>query len=63
VTSEIRRTVRFGVIELGNIGALHSRTLLTGLVKRAELAAVCDSDPARLGPYAGRTGARARDPV
>ena len=54
MTAAIRPPVRFGVIGLGNIGALHCRTLLSGEIKRAELAAVCDSDPARLAAYAER---------
>lgn len=55
MTTETRRPVRFGVIGLGNIGTLHCRTLLSGQIKRAELAAVCDSDLPRLAAYAERT--------
>jgi predicted dehydrogenase len=43
--------VRFGIVGLGNMGALHARNLLTGAVKGGVLAAVCDSDAARLATY------------
>jgi predicted dehydrogenase len=43
--------VRFGLVGLGNMGALHARNLHGGAVKHGTLAAVCDSDPARLAAY------------
>ncbi len=46
--------VRFGIIGLGNMGAIHARNLLDGAVPHAELAAVCDSDPARVAAYSGK---------
>jgi predicted dehydrogenase len=47
--------VRFGIVGLGNMGAIHARNLLAGDVPGAELAAVCDVDPARLTAYAPKT--------
>jgi len=41
-----------GVIGLGNMGSVHARELLAGRVQRAELAAVCDLEPAPLEPFA-----------
>jgi predicted dehydrogenase len=46
--------VRFGIVGLGNMGVIHARNLLAGDVPRAELAAVCDEDPARLAAYADK---------
>jgi predicted dehydrogenase len=43
--------VRVGVIGIGNMGSSHARALQAGNVKRAVLAAVCDLDPERLGPF------------
>lgn len=43
--------VRYGIVGLGNMGAIHARNLHTGAVPDAVLAAVCDSDPARLAAY------------
>jgi predicted dehydrogenase len=40
--------VRLGIIGLGNMGAVHVRSLQGGSVPSLEVAAVCDSDPARL---------------
>ena len=40
--------IRLGVIGLGNMGAAHVRSLQGGSVPALEVAAVCDSDPARL---------------
>ena len=43
--------VRFGIVGLGNMGAIHARNLHSGAVKHGILAAVCDSDAARLAAY------------
>lgn len=43
--------VRYGVVGLGQMGAIHARNLQTGAVKNATLAAVCDSDASRLAAY------------
>jgi predicted dehydrogenase len=51
MSSEEER-LRVGVIGLGNMGSVHARALETGQVPRAELAAVCDIDPAALAPFA-----------
>lgn len=40
--------VRIGIIGVGNIGTKHSRYLIAGDVKDAQLTAVCDIDPQRL---------------
>ena len=39
--------LRFGIIGIGNIGTVHARYLLEGVVRDACLAAVCDNDPAK----------------
>ena len=44
--------VRVGVIGLGNMGSVHARELRAGRVQHAELAAVCDIEPAALEPFA-----------
>lgn len=36
--------VRFGVVGVGNMGSQHARSLHSGLVKNATLAAICDID-------------------
>jgi predicted dehydrogenase len=38
------KSVRFGIIGVGNIGTVHARYLLAGTVKDARLTAVCDID-------------------
>jgi hypothetical protein len=45
------RKVCFGVIGVGNMGSHHAQQLLAGKVKRAELVAVGDLDPARLAQF------------
>ncbi len=53
--------VRLGIIGLGVMGQVHARNILEGKVPRLRLAAVADSDPARLAKYAplpGFTSAR-----
>lgn len=47
--------VRIGVIGLGNMGTPHAKTLLSGAIRRAALAAVCDIDPERLKQFDDRT--------
>ena len=51
------KRVRIGVIGIGSIGASHARTLLSGYIRRAELAAVCDPKPGVLKPFKARTAA------
>ncbi|MBI5387116.1 MAG: Gfo/Idh/MocA family oxidoreductase [Verrucomicrobia bacterium] len=45
------KTVRFGIIGMGNMGRFHADYLLAGKVKRAELVAVSDAVPANLERY------------
>lgn len=45
--------VRLGIVGLGAMGSHHARSILDGLVSDCELAAVCDTDPARLGAFPG----------
>lgn len=40
--------VRYGIIGIGNMGSAHAAMLYRGDIPGAELAAVCDIDPARL---------------
>lgn len=40
--------VRFGVVGVGNMGSQHARSLHSGLVKNATLAAICDVDEKKL---------------
>ena len=42
------KTVRFGIVGVGNMGSSHVKSLGEGHIKRAELAAVCDIKPERL---------------
>lgn len=42
------KTVRIGIVGIGNMGSAHARSILAGKVSRLELAAVCDFDPAKL---------------
>lgn len=42
-----RKTVRYGIIGVGNMGRAHAISLL-GEIQGAELGAVCDTDPTRL---------------
>jgi len=41
-------SVRIGIVGLGNMGAAHAASILAGNIRRLELAAVCDLEPARL---------------
>jgi predicted dehydrogenase len=43
--------VRIGIVGLGNMGATHAACILAGKINRLELAAVCDSDPAKVARY------------
>ena len=45
------KTVRLGIIGMGNMGKFHADYLLAGKVKRAELTAVCSTSPAKLEKY------------
>jgi len=45
-------SVGLGIIGLGNMGSLHARNVLEGKVPGLHLAAVSDTDPARLAPFA-----------
>lgn len=45
------KTVRFGIIGLGNIGRFHADYLLNGKIKGATLAAISDAIPANLERY------------
>jgi predicted dehydrogenase len=47
------KEIRFGVVGLGNMGAVHSRTLLEGKVPRAVLGAVCDVNPQAAARFPG----------
>jgi predicted dehydrogenase len=44
-------TVRIGVIGVGSMGTFHVDNLLAHKVPRAELGAICDTDPERLAKY------------
>lgn len=52
----MNKTVRIGIIGLGNMGQVHARHLLDGRVPRATLAAVADRNPARLAALSGVPG-------
>jgi predicted dehydrogenase len=43
--------VRLGLIGLGNIGLHHAKYLSAGTIRRAELVAVCDAAPEKLGAF------------
>ena len=45
------KSVRLGIIGLGNMGAVHARNILDGKVTRVQLAAVCDQRAENLKPY------------
>jgi predicted dehydrogenase len=45
------KTVRLGIIGMGNMGKFHADYLLAGKVNRAELTAVCSTSPAKLDHY------------
>lgn len=44
-------SLRLGIIGVGSMGALHARDLLDGKVQRAELTAVCDTNPQALASF------------
>lgn len=46
-------TVKIGIVGVGNIGSFHMRNVLGGELKNAELVALCDSNPEKIGPYPG----------
>ena len=50
------KSVRCGVIGVGNMGAYHARSLAAGRIARATLAAVSDLDPAQLAQFPGLPG-------
>jgi predicted dehydrogenase len=45
------KTVRLGIIGMGNMGKFHADYLLANKVSRAELTAVCSTSPAKLEKY------------
>jgi len=45
------KTVRLGIIGMGNMGKFHADYLLAGKVNRAELTAVCSTSPTKLEKY------------
>jgi predicted dehydrogenase len=45
------KSVRLGIIGLGNIGAAHAANVLTGKVGRCQLAAVCNRSTEKLSSY------------
>ena len=47
------KSVRCGVIGVGNMGAYHARSLAAGRIGRATLTAVSDLDPAQLAQFPG----------
>jgi predicted dehydrogenase len=44
-------TVRLGIIGVGNMGSSHAANILNGRVKRCELTALCDRNPARCARF------------
>ena len=38
----MERTVKIGIIGVGNMGSAHAKSILAGNIKGMELAAVCD---------------------
>src|ERR1043166_7475442 len=48
------KSVRLGIIGMGNIGKHHAGYLLDGRVPRADLVAVCSTSPAKLDGYRAR---------
>lgn len=47
------KTLRLGIIGVGNMGSVHARQVLAGKIPRTELAAVCDLNPDKLAPFPG----------
>lgn len=50
------QNLRIAVVGVGHVGSSHARDLANGSVARAELAAVCDADPAALARFSGVPG-------
>jgi predicted dehydrogenase len=48
------KSVRLGIIGMGNMGKFHADYLLAGQVKRAELSAVCSTSPQKLEAFRDR---------
>ena len=48
------KSVRLGIIGMGNIGSHHAEYLLAGKVNRGQLTGVCDAFPDKLGKYQQR---------
>lgn len=46
-----QKNVRLGLVGVGNMGSAHARSVMAGRVPGATLAAVCDTNPARLSGY------------
>lgn len=55
------KTVRFGVIGVGHMGAAHVETLLAKKVSQAEVTAICDIDPKALARFPQLKGFTDRD--
>lgn len=47
----MRRRVKLGIIGVGGMGSFHSRALKEGKIRRCDLVAVCDIDPAALSQF------------
>jgi predicted dehydrogenase len=45
------RKLRMAVIGVGSMGAVHAKDMLSGKISRAELTAVCDTDPEALARF------------
>jgi len=45
------KTVRIGIIGLGNMGRVHATQIASGKIPRLELVAVCDSAPDKMAPF------------
>lgn len=52
------KSLRLGLIGLGNMGAVHARNILGGKVPRCELAAVCDTSREALNEFPDTKGFR-----
>ena len=50
------KSIRCGVIGVGNMGSYHARSLAEGRIARATLTAVSDFDPAQLAQFPGVPG-------
>jgi predicted dehydrogenase len=48
------KEVRLGVVGVGGMGKNHASSVWDGKIKGCRLAAVCDTDPARLEPFKGQ---------